>query len=241
MLKTSRMIKTVGTFAVAAALATSALFATGCSGDTGSSSSTATASSSAASSSAAQTTAADQDLMSGTHHAVIEVEGYDPITVELDADAAPITVTNFVDLANDGYYDGLTFYRIVEDFCLQGGSAGNSAATINDGITPIIGEFSENGVDNPLADQFGRGTIAMARTNDPDSATSTFFVTLGDNSAVGASLDGKYAAFGTIDDAGMVTIDKIVADYVPSVDDPSMGTISDEASQAKIKSITITD
>ena len=85
------------------------------------------------------------------------------------------------------------------------------------------------------------GTIAMARTNDPDSATSTFFITTGEAASVGPALDGAYAAFGTIDEAGMATVEKIIADHLANVDDPSMGMISDEANQPVIKSITIVD
>ena len=180
-------------------------------------------------------------MLTGKHHAVMTVEGYEPITLELDADAAPITVTNFADLVNQGYYDGKTFYRIVEDFCLQGGTLGNNAAGNDPQLETITGEFSDNGSENPLADQFDRGTVAMARTNLPNSATSTFFVTLGTNDQVGASLDGKYAAFGTIDEAGMAIIDAIVADYAANVDEPQMGAISDEAAQPIITSIEWVD
>lgn len=177
----------------------------------------------------------------GTHHAVLEVEGYEPVTIELDGDAAPLSVQNFMDLAEEGYYDGKTFYRIVEDFCLQGGTEGNNAAGNDPSLKPVKGEFASNGVENPLADNFDRGVVAMARTSMPDSATSTFFVTLGSSSQVSASLDGQYAAFGTIDDAGMKVIDQIVADYIVNVDEPNMGAITVEELQPVIKSITITD
>ncbi len=186
-------------------------------------------------------TAASEGGTSGTHHAVLEVEGYEPITIELDGDAAPLSVENFMNLANEGYYDGKTFYRIVDDFCLQGGTAGNSASGNDPSLETVKGEFSSNGVNNPLADNFDRGVVAMARTSMPDSATSTFFVTLGSAKQVGPSLDGQYAAFGTIDDAGMKTIDQIVTDYLPKVDEPNMGAITVEANQPIIKSITITD
>ena len=238
-LSVSRKVRSLAIMAVAAVMVLSLALMAGCSSNSSSSSSSSAATSSAASS--AGKTAASADLMSGKHHAVIEVEGYDPINVELDADEAPITVTNFVDLVNDGYYDGKTFYRIVENFCLQGGTLGKNAAGNDPSLTPIDGEFSGNGYANDLADNFGYGTIAMARTSDPDSATSTFFITLGPNEYVGQSLDGSYAAFGQVDDAGMDIISQIVSDYVPYVDDPSMGTISSEASQAKIKSIKIVD
>lgn len=177
----------------------------------------------------------------GIHHATLTVEGYDPITIELDADAAPASVTNFCTLANDGYYDGLTFYRFVEGFCMQGGTKGNNAAGSDNSLEAVVGEFSANGYDNPLADKFVKGTVAMARTNDPNSARSTFFVTLDSSSAVSQSLNGLYAAFGTIDEAGMKTVDKIVEDYLPNVTDKSMGAIDDESKQAKITSIKIED
>lgn len=221
----ARSMRLIGA-ALAAAILACALLLTGCSGQSSSSGGNATAASTAG---------------VGTHHAVLEVEGYDPITIELDGDAAPQTVENFMTLAKDGYYDGKTFYRIVDDFCLQGGTLGNNASGNDPALDPIKGEFSTNGVENPLADAFDRGVVAMARTSMPDSATSTFFVTLGTASQVGASLDGQYAAFGTIDADGMKVIDQIVDDYLPNVDEPNMGAITDEANQPIIKSITITD
>lgn len=219
--------------AIASVLALSLLALAGCSGggDAKASSSSSTAASSAPTS---------EDLMTGIHHAVIEVEGYDPINVELNADEAPITVTNFATLADDGYYNGLTFYRIEDGFCLQGGTVGNSPSGNDPLLQPIKGEFASNGVDNALADDFGIGTVAMARSGDPDSATSTFFVTLGDNQSVGRALDGQYAAFGTIDAAGMATINAIVSDYQAKATG-QMGTIPSEADQPKIVSIRMVD
>lgn len=185
----------------------------------------------------------DDPYASGVHHATLTVEGYDPIQITLDADKAPITVSNFCKLANDGYYDGLTFYRFQDGFCMQGGTKGNTASGDDTSLSRIKGEFSGNGVDNPLADGFGYGTVAMARTSDMDSATSTFFVTLCDEKTAAASLDGQYAAFGTIDAAGMDTIARIVGDHKAAADGDTsgMGMISDEAQQAKISSIVIND
>ena len=237
MKKTLSLAKPALAVAAAAALSLSLVALAGCSG--GTDAATNAASSGSSSSSAAE--ASDADLMSGTHHAIIQVEGYDPITVELDADAAPVTVTNFANLADDGYYNGLSFYRIVDDFCLQGGTTGNTASGNDPLLQPIKGEFSSNGVDNPQADKFDRGRVAMAGTSAPDSANTTFFFTLGDNDAVGTALDGKYAAFGTINEEGMAIIDAIVADYLANVDDPQMGAISDQAKQAKIVSIQMVD
>ena len=223
-----------------ALLACCALALAGCGQSTASSSSPA-AGSEAASASASASAAAAGDYASGIHHAELTVEGYDPITIELDADAAPLSVANFCALANEGYYDGLTFYRFVDKFCMQGGTKGNSASGHDPNLEPIPGEFSQNGYDNKLADDFKKGTVAMARTGDPNSATSTFFITLDTSEGVSMSLNGQYAAFGTIDDTGMAIIDKIVADYLPNVTDHQMGAIADEAEQAKITSIKVVD
>lgn len=224
-------LKAVGAVALASALCLGLLAVSGCSSNGGSSSSSASSASAAAS---------DQDLLTGIHHAVIEVEGYDPIDVTLNADEAPITVTNFANLADDGYYNGLTFYRIEDGFCLQGGTMGNSPSGNDPLLQPIKGEFASNGVDNALADDFGVGTIAMARTSNPDSATSTFFITLGDNKAVGKALDGQYAAFGTIDAEGMAIINAIVSDYQAKATG-QMGTIPSEDDQPKIARIYMVD
>ncbi|WP_165253428.1 peptidylprolyl isomerase [Adlercreutzia sp. ZJ304] len=238
-------VRKIAVIAIAGCLSLTVLAGlAGCSGGSSSSSSASASSSAAAQSQNAPAATAqfsEDELLSGKHHAVIQVEGYDPITVEMDADAAPITVTNFVNLANNSYYNGKTFYRIVEDFCLQGGTLGNSASGNDSSLDTITGEFSSNGVENPLADNFDRGTIAMARTTLPNSATSTFFITLGNSSQVGASLDGQYAAFGTIGEEGMAIVDAIVADYIANVDNSQMGVISDETKQPIIESITVTD
>ena len=238
MLKKSLLKKSIAV-CMTGALALSALAITGCTSPSSNTSSASSAASSAKSS--ATSTASDKATMTGIHHATLEVEGYEPITVTLDADSAPITVTNFVDLVEDGYYDGLTFYRIQDGFVMQGGTKGNTASGNDPSLTKIVGEFSSNDYENPLADAFDYGTIAMARTNDPDSATSTFFITTGEAASDGSALDGAYAAFGTIDEAGMATVEKIIADHLANVDDPSMGMISDEANQPVIKSITIVD
>ena len=222
----------------------------GCSQGTTSTSGASSASGAASTESADATSASGATLekaeatgpyATGIHHATLTVEGYDPIAIELDADAAPTSVANFCALASDGYYNGLTFYRFVEGFCMQGGTKGNSAAGSDPNLAEIVGEFSANGYDNPLADDFKKGTVAMARSGDPNSARSTFFITLDTNPGVSQSLNGLYAAFGTIDETGMKTVDKIVEDYLPNVSNPQMGAIDDEEKQAKIASITIDD
>ena len=186
------------------------------------------------------TTKASGEYATGTHHAVVKVEGYDPFTIELYADYAPVTVANFCDLAQSGYYDGLKFYRIVEGFCLQGGTKGNSSAGNDETLPPIIGEFYENDVDNPLADEFRRGTVAMARTGVYNSAKTTFFITLATTENVSQSLDGQYAAFGQIDDAGMQTVDAIVKDYLKYATG-EMGAINNPKDMPVIEYITIQD
>ena len=180
------------------------------------------------------------DFSNGKHHVLMTVDGYEPVEIELDADAAPITVENFCNLVVKGFYDGLSFYRFQEGFCIQGGSSNYSAAPdLNDTNKTIKGEFSANGVNNPLADDFKRGTVAMARSQDPDSAATTFFITMDSSSMVSMSLNGQYAAFGIINEDGMKVMDKIMSDFVNKVDDQSMGMISEKENQAIIKSFEI--
>ena len=164
----------------------------------------------------------------GTHHAEIDIQDYGTITVELDGDAAPITVQNFMDLANDGFYDGLTFHRIIAGFMMQGGDPNGNGTGGSDETIP--GEFSANGCDNPISHT--RGTISMARAQDPNSASSQFFICQADSTF----LDGSYAAFGRVTD-GMDVVDAICADAQPTDDN---GTIPPEA-QPVINSVTIQD
>jgi len=124
------------------------------------------------------------------------------IVVELYPDIAPITVENFVKLVKDGFYDGLTFHRIIPGFMIQGGDPDGNG-TGGPGWT-IKGEFSSNGVKNDL--HHARGVISMARAMDPDSAGSQFFIMHAD----AAYLDGEYAAFGKVID-GMDEVDRIAA------------------------------
>ena len=180
--------------------------------------------------------------VTGTHHAEVVVEGYEPFTIELDADAAPISVSNFMELAQNGYYDGLAFYRIDDGFVIQGGTLGNTASGSDNTLAPVAGEFSSNGYENALADSFDAGVVSMARSSDPNSATSTFFITLADaESDKVDALNGNYAAFGTIDAAGMEIVKSIVNDYIEYADGSNMGAISDEEHMPIIESITILD
>ena len=180
--------------------------------------------------SSADITAASPDdpYATGVHHATIEVEGYGTIEVSLNANVAPITVSNFCNLATSRFYDGLTFHRIIKGFMIQGGDPNGDGTGGSDDT--ILGEFSSNGIENSIPHV--RGTISMARANDPDSASSQFFIMQEDSS----SLDGQYAAFGTVI-SGMDVVDAI-CDKVPVED--SNGTVAPE-NQPKISSITVQD
>ena len=164
----------------------------------------------------------------GTHHAEIEIQDYGTITVELDGDAAPITVQNFMDLANAGFYDGLTFHRIISGFMMQGGDPNGNGTGGSENT--IKGEFSANGVENPLSHT--RGAISMARAPAPDSASSQFFICHADSTF----LDGQYACFGYVTD-GMDVVDAVCEAAQPTDDN---GTISADQ-QPVITAIRITD
>lgn len=138
--------------------------------------------------------------LTGKHHAKIVVKDYGTIEVELDADEAPITVTNFAKLVQEGFYDGLTFHRIISGFMIQGGDPEGTGTGGSD--ESIKGEFSSNGVKNSI--KHTRGTISMARSNDPDSASSQFFIMHQDANY----LDGEYAGFGHVT-SGMKVVDSI--------------------------------
>ena len=164
----------------------------------------------------------------GKHHIEIQVKDYGTIKAELDGDAAPITVANFLKLAESGFYDGLTFHRIIDGFMIQGGDPkGNGTGGAD---KTIKGEFSQNGVENKLSHV--RGTLSMARSQDMDSASSQFFIVQSDCTY----LDCQYAAFGTVTE-GMELVDKICKD-TPVQD--NNGTVS-AADQPVIESIKVID
>ncbi|MCI8590081.1 MAG: peptidylprolyl isomerase [Clostridiales bacterium] len=169
-----------------------------------------------------------ENLLSGMHHAKIEIENYGVIELELDADTAPITVTNFVNLAKDGFYDRLTFHRIIPGFMIQGGDPQGNG--LGGSGTNITGEFQANGIENKITHV--RGVISMARSQKMDSASSQFFIVHQDS----PHLDGKYAAFGRVT-AGMEVVDAICANTKIENDD---GTVL-AANQPIIQSITIID
>ena len=169
-----------------------------------------------------------EELLSGKHHIKVNMKDYGTIEVELDADQAPITVTNFVNLAKDGFYDGLTFHRIIEGFMMQGGDPrGNGTGGSGQDIK---GEFSDNGVENTLSHT--RGAISMARSTLPDSASSQFFIMHQD----GTALDGQYACFGYVT-SGMEIVDEICENAVV-IDDN--GTVPSE-NQPVIESVEVVD
>ena len=133
---------------------------------------------------------------------VIEMDNGRTIKIELDHSAAPITAANFDELVKEGFYDGLTFHRVIRGFMIQGGDPlgngmGGSKKTIK-------GEFASNGVNNPI--EHKRGVISMARSMMPDSASSQFFIMHED----APHLDGNYAAFGHVVE-GMDTVDEIAS------------------------------
>ena len=168
-----------------------------------------------------------------TYYADIEIADYGTITVELDQEAAPVTVSNFVNLAQNGFYDGLTFHRIIEDFMMQGGdpngdgTGGNTDENGNE--VNIVGEFTDNGYENSLSHT--RGAISMARATEYNSASSQFFIVHEDSST---SLDGQYAVFGYVTE-GLDIVDSVCESAEPTDDN---GTIAADA-QPVITSVTI--
>ncbi len=169
-----------------------------------------------------------KEYLTGKVNVEIEVENYGTIAVELDADEAPITVTNFVNLVEDGFYDGLTFHRIIDGFMIQGGDP-NGDGSGGSGRT-IKGEFSSNGVDNSI--DHVRGVISMARSTMPNSASSQFFIVQEDS----PHLNGEYAAFGHVT-SGMEIVDAICEDV--QVEDTN-GTVLPE-NQPVIISIKVVE
>lgn len=175
-----------------------------------------------------QTESSKESNLKGKHHVEIVIKDYGTIKAELDADTAPVSVTNFVRLAKEGFYDGLTFHRIISGFMIQGGDpkgdgTGGSKETIK-------GEFAANGVENKISHV--RGTLSMARAQDYDSASSQFFIMHQDS----VQLDGEYAGFGKVTE-GIEIVDKICKN-TPVTDDN--GTVEKE-NQPVIEKITVVD
>ena len=159
----------------------------------------------------------------------IAFEDFGSVIVLLDATTAPITVANFLKLVNEGFYDGLTIHRVIANFMIQGGDpkgngTGGSSQTIK-------GEFAMNGYWNDISHY--RGVISMARSDDPDSASSQFFIC---NADAQRSLDYRYAAFGYVI-AGMSVVDEITSYSLSYIPDKQSGAITDKSDQPVIDSI----
>ena len=155
---------------------------------------------------------------------VIEMNDGRKMTFELDEENAPITTANFIRLANQHFYDGLIFHRIIRNFMIQGGDPTGTGMGGSD--ENIKGEFLANGVANPISHK--RGVISMARAQDPNSASSQFFIMHQD----GEFLDGQYAAFGKVVD-GMDVVDAIAAVETNAMDKPLV--------EQKMKTVRIVD
>ena len=172
----------------------------------------------------------EEKVLGDIVHAEIEMENGGIIKLELYHNVAPITVENFVNLAESGFYDGLIFHRVISGFMIQGGDP-KGDGTGGPGYT-IKGEFTANGVNNTIKHE--RGVISMARQGHPyyddqyyDTAGSQFFIMHKDY----PSLNGKYAAFGKVTE-GMEVVDAIAAVQTDANDKP--------LKEQKIKKITIT-
>lgn len=173
----------------------------------------------------------DRELVKNTINATITLEDGDEILLELYPDLAPETVANFVELAEDGFYDGTIFHRVIEGFMIQGG--GYNENLKEQKADTIKGEFAANGFENSLAHD--RGVISMARTNmDMDSASSQFFIM----QEYSPHLDGQYAAFGKVVD-GLDVVDEIASVKTGAVAASGMQDVPIDP--IVIESITIDD
>ena len=165
------------------------------------------------------------------YYVAMAVESYGVIVVKLDAISAPKTVENFVKLVREGFYDGLTFHRVINNFMIQGGDP--KADGTSGSPNKIIGEFSQNGIYNPIKHE--RGTISMARSNAMDSASCQFFICNSSSYSVSA-LDGNYAAFGHVV-KGIEIVDAITEDT--SIYGDSNGTIKAKSLQVVITKMMV--
>lgn len=139
------------------------------------------------------------------------IQNFGVMELELFPNVAPITVENFLNLVKEGFYNGLTFHRVIEGFMIQGGDPlGNGTGGAKNRIK---GEFARNGISNPL--EHTRGVLSMARSQLPDSASSQFFIMHKD----APHLDGSYAAFGAVI-SGIEVVDKIAASPTDYMDKP---------------------
>jgi len=155
---------------------------------------------------------------------LMKIKDYGEIELELDRSVAPITVDNFLKLVNKGFYNGLTFHRVIKGFMIQGGCPKGNG-TGGPGYQ-IKGEFMSNGVNNPL--KHSRGVISMARAMNPDSAGSQFFIMHKD----APHLDGEYAAFGKVT-SGIEVVDKIASVATNYMDKPLKPVIIESIEESK--------
>ena len=162
----------------------------------------------------------------GTHDVTIVVDHYGTITVEVDCDAAPETASAFLNLAKKGFYNGLTFYRVINGFAVYGGDP-NKNGTGTSG-TNITGEFLSNGYNNPLSHT--RGAVGMARGINYNTASCQFYIMQED----ATWLDGDYALFGTVT-SGMVVVDQICQNVAVTGTDGYVAT----ANQPVISSVKV--
>lgn len=168
---------------------------------------------------------------SGYYYVDMIIQDYGTVKLKLDANAAPITVANFVKLVNEGFYNGLTFHRVISGFMIQGGDPKGNGTGGSD--EKIFGEFSANGYDNPIKHE--KGVISMARRGDDyNSATSQFFICNATNSSV-SNLDGQYAAFGYVIE-GIELIDLITYETAPGYNN---GVITNPANRAVITEMKV--
>ena len=153
----------------------------------------------------------------------IEMENGGIIELELCPEKAPLTAANFEKLVRQGFYDGLIFHRVIAGFMIQGGDP--TGTGMGGSREKIKGEFRSNGVKNDLSHK--RGVISMARSSNPDSASSQYFIMHKD----GEFLDGNYAAFGRVT-SGMEVVDEIAGTPTDRADRPR--------AEQKMKKVTVT-
>ena len=163
-------------------------------------------------------------LTESTYYAEIEMEDGGKIVLELYADVAPITVANFKKLVEQKFYDGLTFHRVIEGFMIQTGDPKADGTGGSD--ETIFGEFAANGFENNL--RHFRGVVSMARTPDPNSASSQFFICYGEQ----PHLDGEYASFGYVTE-GMETVDSFLSEGTDANDVPLKEVIIEKAERVE--------
>ena len=163
----------------------------------------------------------------------VTMENGDSFVIELLPEYAPETVENFLDLVNSGFYNGLTFHRVIDGFMAQGGDPDGNGTGGSD--REIKGEFKQNGFEqNTLSHD--RGVVSMARSGDPDSASSQFFICYSGNYK--ASLDGKYAAFGRVVE-GMEVVDSFTE--IPMLYNASEGAFSRPSDPPVMKTVEVID